>query len=185
MKYLTTILLCLFLLAGTAKAENQYIDFWAGASEILDSGSLGSNPGSLGFEISRGWKTLQLNHNHSVMTYLKLGVEGAAGYLYPSLGVRFALNIQDCFEISVSTAVGHFWHLSHLWIEGNMVMAIKEKSQFPDLSTGIMFREDLQLSFRLYKPVHLIIGLAHLSNAGLGDTNPATETLYTGLRLKF
>lgn len=76
------------------------------------------------------------------------------GYAYS--GFRFGLHFDD-FEISVSAAAGYY--------HGTV-----------DLGWEIEFREDIQVRWGWF-----VVGLSHLSNAGFGHINPATEILYVGV----
>ncbi|MEH6579793.1 MAG: acyloxyacyl hydrolase, partial [Amphritea sp.] len=55
--------------------------------------------------------------------------------------------------------------------------SLYEKGSSTDLGSDIEFRTGLELAYKLNPNSHLGVGVYHLSNAGLDDRNPGSDSL--------
>lgn len=54
-----------------------------------------------------------------------------------------------------------------------------------DLGYGLEFRSSLEVTYRMKSGYRVGAAISHLSNAGLGDSNPGTETLQAVVSVPF
>ena len=92
-----------------------------------------------------------------------VGVDGSA---YGYLGFGFEVVIDDHFVIMPNTAVGAY-----------------TDGDGRDLGSALEFRSGLELGYRWDNEVQLGLALHHMSNAGIGDSNPGTEHLTVFLNI--
>lgn len=65
----------------------------------------------------------------------------------------------------------------HVVVTPNFAPALYEEGDGKDLGYALEFRSGIEVAWRFEDRSRLGIALHHLSNAGLGDDNPGTETL--------
>lgn len=92
--------------------------------------------------------------------YPRLGVLGNAdGGLYAFAGVLFDLRLGR-WHLMPNTAIG-------AWHEGGS----------KDLGHTLVFRSGLEIAYRLGGGARLGVGFHHVSNGGIGHSNPGAESL--------
>jgi hypothetical protein len=76
------------------------------------------------------------------------------------------------------TGVRYDFHLNDRWVlTPNFAASLYEDGGGKDLGHSLEFRSGIELAYKLDENSHLGLGLYHLSNAGLGDTNPGEESI--------
>lgn len=63
------------------------------------------------------------------------------------------------------------------YLTPNFVVGAYSEGDGKDLGHGVEFRSGIELSYDFYNEYRVGVAFNHLSNAGLGDDNPGTETL--------
>lgn len=66
---------------------------------------------------------------------------------------------------------------NHLVIAPQLAVGLYSKGAGKDLFHAIEFRSGIELGYEFEDNTRLSLGVAHLSNASLGDDNPGTEAL--------
>jgi hypothetical protein len=82
------------------------------------------------------------------------------GVLYPYVGFRFELPAGERWTVSPGTAAGLYY-----------------REHGKNLGGAVEFRSHIELSYRLPGDNRIGLCLYHLSNGGLFDFNPGTESL--------
>lgn len=167
--FLLSLYICCVCCTSTFAQDTtlDYTQTWLGVGDVF-YGPIGDEPVAFGVEFGFGFVSHELS-DASVLVNLHwiAGTDAAPGFMYSYSGLRISV-LALPISVSVGVAVGYFNHFSRQW---------------PDLGSSILFREDIQLSVPVAfgeSSTYLFIGVAHLSNAGLGDINPGLELLYIG-----
>lgn len=94
--------------------------------------------------------------------------------LFPALGVSGS----DNGSLYVHADLRHDFWLNDRWIfVPSFGVGAFKSSDSLRLGHGLEFRSGFDLACRIYGQYRLAVGIHHLSNAGLGDKNPGTETV--------
>ncbi len=86
------------------------------------------------------------------------------GSLWGGGGMLYDLNITDNIYLTPSAGIG-------LYTNGDSDV---------DLDYPLQLRSQLEISYELLTENRISLSLSHMSNAGLGDSNPGTETISLG-----
>jgi hypothetical protein len=98
------------------------------------------------------------------------GLEGTTdGSAWAGGGLYTDIDLNDRLFLSPSVGAG-------LYLQGG-----SDK----DLDYPVQFRTQLEMNYRLDTGGHVGVGLSHLSNADIGDTNEGTEVLSVHYRMPF
>jgi hypothetical protein len=98
-----------------------------------------------------------------------LGVQGTAqGAFYGYFGISFDIHLPYNLVLTPSGAFGSFYH-------GHGI----------DLGSVWEFRSGAELTYRFADQRRIGIGFYHMSNAGIGKTNPGQEMLMTVFTVPF
>ena len=161
-RIITTLIICVLLLISQAKAAESpstvdipMLNFTLGQVGVLDDID---DPFRVGIEyrmrsFSR-WKLIPaIGYAHA---------ENGANFLYSDLRHDFWLN--DKWILIPSFGVGTF-----------------EDSEEIQLGHEIQFRSGIEIAYRFHDQYRIGLAIFHLSNAGLSEKNPGTESLVLSL----
>ena len=108
-------------------------------------------------------------------------VEGASEVLYDPLGLRFRLGA-DLSEVGIWAGVGisaeYVFEEDPFYIEASILAGAYSDLDNLDLDHAIQFRSQVAIGYHFDNDYDVAIGYSHKSNAGLGNDNPGTESLY-------
>ena len=92
--------------------------------------------------------------------------EDSGGYLYAGIGHPFTLSEQ--WSLSPSLSAGYF-----------------HQGAGKDLGYDVEFYSQLRLDYKLANNARVGLGIGHISNASIGDSNPGAETVYLSYSIAF
>ena len=101
----------------------------------------------------------QPEKRHGRVAVLSAGTSDGAVYGYGGFGIDLYLGRCKCIIFTPDFAVGYF-----------------EKGDGKDLGNDVEFRSGGEISYRFQDRSRVGIAIHHLSNAGLGDSNPGEES---------
>lgn len=90
-----------------------------------------------------------------------LATDKNAVYLYA--GLAYPVRISDHWSLTPSASIGYY-----------------DNGDDIDLGHDLEFYTRLDLSYRINDAMQLTVGIAHISNADLGEHNPGAEAAYLG-----
>ena len=146
----------------SGKDKTTHIEFSAGIFDVIDDDEAASF-------------NLEYQH-HDKLIYD--GLRPVAGLMatsnnatYAYVGARWELMIDDAsrWMLAPNVAVG----------------AYSQGDNETDLGHAIQFRTGIELGYVLDDNSRISLDFSHLSNAGIGDSNPGTEVLQLGYALPF
>lgn len=136
---------------------SEWVSGSAGASEVLDS----VNALEAGLELRFAARRFRLLPRWLPDLIPTAGTMASSkGTLYAYGGFRFELPLGERWVLSPGTAAGLYY-----------------RNRGKDLGGPVEFRSHLELAYRLPGSARLGLCFYHLSNAGLFDHNPGTESL--------
>lgn len=119
-----------------------------------------------------------VNENND--TAAEIGVEyhfaplESAYNLIPTVG--FAVNADKAYWLY--GGVRYDFHVNQKWVlTPNWAIGYYNKGDSTDLGADIEFRTGLELAYKLTDNSHLGVGVYHLSNAGLANRNPGSNSI--------
>jgi hypothetical protein len=140
--------------------------FFAGPAAVWSQTGpgFGINAGVLDFEDGPG--VLELGFEYRLASW-KLALEPHLG-----LGVTSELDSFAYFGLRRAFSISTRWRITP-----SFAVALYRQGDGHDLGHPIEFRSGLVVSRSLSPSAEVGLGLYHLSNAGLGDTNPGANSL--------
>ena len=101
--------------------------------------------------------------------------------LQPWLGAGWATD----GAVFIAAGVAHSWRLDRVWSVGaGFGPGYYDRHQGLDLGSRMEFYSFVELTREIRAGHGLVIRLAHISNGGLADSNPGTELLSLGYRIR-
>ena len=94
--------------------------------------------------------------------------------LIPTVGV--ATNSDDSYWVYGGIRYDYYYNRNWVLIP-HFAAALYEDNGGKDLGSTFQFRSGLEVAYKLSENSYLGVGYNHLSNAGLGDHNPSTDSL--------
>ena len=148
--------LAILLLTGSARAEpDEYLAFSAGAFDIFDD----KTTGEFRAEYWSSYQLLNLWDRGDVRPFGGVMFTGdSAAYAYA--GIRVDVPVGSHFAMTLSFAPGAF-----------------HRGDSKHLGHGLEFRSQIEAAWRFEGGSRLSLGLSHMSNASISDSNPGAESL--------
>jgi hypothetical protein len=145
----TILLLIAGLNSAQLYAQESHLNLALGSFDVSNSGNA---MGQLEYAFATDWWGFKPHVGLFFTT-------DSAAYLYTGVAYPFAINEQWSLTPSVSAGYYH-------------------EGADKDLGYDLEFYSQLRLEYKLENDAKIGIGIAHISNAGLGDHNPGAETAY-------
>lgn len=102
--------------------------------------------------------------------------------LIPTVGV--ATNSDDSYWGYGGIRYDYYYNRNWVLIP-HFAAALYEDNGGKDLGSTFQFRSGLEVAYKLSENSYLGVGYNHLSNAGLGDDNPSTDSLVISYSFAF
>lgn len=90
----------------------------------------------------------------------------SGAYFYTGIGYPFSINEE--WSLIPSLSAGYY-----------------KEGAGKDLGNDVEFYSQLQLVYRLASDTRIGLGVGHISNAGIGDSNPGAETVYLSYSISY
>lgn len=151
---------CLLLTAGLLStqlyAEEANLTLALGN---FDFGKSGTAMGQLEYRFSTDWSGFRPQAGLFFTT-------DSATYLYGGIGYPVAIN--DSWSVMPSISAGYY-----------------NNGADKDLGYDVEFYSQLRLEYMLASKARIGLGIGHISNASIGDTNSGAETVYLSYSIDF
>jgi hypothetical protein len=151
-----SILIAAGLLSTHLHAEAGELTMALGSFDVSKSGSA---MGQLEYRFSTDWSGFRPQAGLFVTV-------DSASYFYAGMGYPFAIN--DNWSVIPSISAGYY-----------------NNGADKDLGYDVEFYSQLRLEYRLAGNARVGLGIAHISNANIGDSNPGAETAYLSYSIDF
>ena len=138
-----------WLLADSSTDRHEIL-FSAGVGEALESNLLPF--GTVDFRFKENWVGI---HPYAV------GGWTSKGALYLGAGLLYHFNLEHGMRLTVSSGPGYYQH----------------RGDLKNLGNRAEFYSRIELSRALSKGRRLGLSIGHISNGGLGSSNPGSETI--------
>jgi len=153
---LMPLLLSAGLISTALNAEESSLNMALGS---FDFGKSGTAMGQLEYRFSANWSGIRPQAG------LFFTVDSGA-YFYAGIGYTFSINEE--WSVIPSLSAGYY-----------------NQGAGKDLGYDIEFYSQLKLAYQLASDASIGLGVGHISNAGIGDSNPGAETVCLSYSLSF
>lgn len=148
--FLAAATMALALCAPAAMADSEYVSFSAGGFDVIENDDSSAHFG-LEYRGTRFW------HDLLPIAGMEANADGA---VYGYVGLNYDWEFCNNWFLTPTVAVGAY-----------------EDGGSVDLGGVVEFRTGLEMDYRFENQHRLGVSVHHLSNAGIYDDNPGTETV--------